>query len=425
MILMLVIIRLVVRRSLSLSKATRRHIMNNPTFICKTDADFLLETFCFKDGVAFFYGKIKNGIIEYFVNDGRKVHGPFEVCPKIEQSYYPSDLENLSIKNFEWYLPGKEYDAKSEEKWHKTLDLLKEIADDIAKVTPETEYDEKYHILRINNPDKTTKEQYFVAEAKKYGPYAYVFPAIYQNENNFQFVFKKKTRKKHGLSTSSGTTGYYYNYNGKEYKIGKEVPYIYYDVNGRAVLEQPDLNYILIDGKKKDFFNGECTNCSIKTNGLHTMIVGKDKDSDKVFRYIQDGVEHTIHTSAGISFFDCESITYCSEHGIWYHNETQISVSVPVTYSEIIGSSLRYKKQDIPYIIHKSKTYNGTTGYLNAKTQGFVYLEGGALYFTKHSFPEFLAPRASEVSKKSSTELVEEMKNNIKTLAAEHRLAGE
>ena len=56
--------------------------MNNPIFICKTDADFLLKTFCFKDGVAFFYGKMKNGIIEYFLNDGQKVHGPFDVCPE-------------------------------------------------------------------------------------------------------------------------------------------------------------------------------------------------------------------------------------------------------------------------------------------------------------------------------------------------------
>ena len=397
--------------------------MNNSTFICKTDADFLLETFCFKDGMAFIYGKMKNGIIEYFVNDGQKVHGPFEVCPKADKPYYIGDFEELSIGDFRWYIPGEKNEAESEDLFQKSLDELRRITDDIAKITKrlESEYDEKYHVLTINNPDGSTKEQYFVTDAKKYGPYAHIFPAMYKDENNFQFIFRKKIPK----SFRSPKTNYYYNYNGKEFKIGKEIPSMYYDSNERAILEQPDLSYIIIDGEKKDFFNGECTNCSIHTDGTHTLITGKDKHCDFILHYILDGVEHTIHTDKGAYTFDCESVTYCSNHKIWYCNDTQISVQIPGIKSGIIGSAVKYEKQGIPYILLKGKTYNGTTGFLNAQTQGFVYLAEGAIYFKEYNYPTLFFPRSSPQYKKSYEELDKAVHDNFKTLAAENRLAGE
>ena len=395
--------------------------MNNPTFICKTDADFLLKTFCFKDGVAFFYGKMKNGIIEYFVNDGQKVHGPFAVCPKTDKLYYPRQLEELSVSDFEWYIPGTDNFEISGKAWQDTLDELKKITDDIAKNTPESEYDAYSHILSFYNPDGTTKEQYFVTDAKKYGPYAHIFPAFYKDENNFQFIFKKEKRK----SFRNPKTNYYYNYNGREYKIGKEIPAITYDVNEHAVLEQPDLSYLIIDGVKKDFFKEECTNYSIRTDETHTLIIGKDKDCDIIFHYILDGVEHTIHTDKGVPTFDCESVTYFSNHKIWYHNETQISVPIPGSNSEIFGSAVSYEKQGIPYILLKGKTYNGTTGWLNAKTQGIVYLAEGALYFQEYNYPTLSAPTSSPQYQKSPEENLKDIHNNLKTLAAEHRLAGE
>lgn len=364
---------------------------------------------------------MKNGIIEYFVNDGQKVHGPFDVHPEPELLYSPRDLEELSVKDFKWYLPGMEYDEKSEENWHNTLAELGKIAGEIAKNIPETEYDEKYHIQTINNPDGSTKEQYFVTDSKKYGPYAYIFPAIYKDDNNFQFIFQKELR----TSFRKPKPNYYYNYNGKEYKIGKEVPSIYYDINEHAILEQPDLTYILIDGKKKDFFHGVCTNCSIQTDGTHTMIAGKDKDSDSIFHYILDGVKRTIHTRGGQASFENDSVIYLSDHGIWYLNETPISVQIPGVNSKIIGNVVTYENQGIPYIVHKGKTYNGKTGFLNAKTQGFVFFLDGSLLFMKYSYPIFLAPTASEYDKKSSTQILQEIETNIKTLAAEHKLAGE
>ena len=397
-------------------------LMTNPTFICKTDADFLLETFCFKEGVAFFYGKMKNGIIEYFVNDGQKVHGPFEVCPKAEIDYHIRELEELSVQDFKWYIPGEEHEEISEEEWHKSLDELRKITDEITKSTKrlESEYDENHHILTINNPDGSTKEQYFITDSKKYGPYAHIFPAIYKDENDFQFVFQKKIRK----SFRSPKTNYYYNYNGKEFKIGKEIPTLFHDQNEPAILEQPDLPYIIIDGKKKDFFNGKCTNCTIKTDGTHTLIIGKDKDCDIVFHYILDGVEHTVHTDGNIKSLDCKSVTYCSSHRIWYHNETQISVQIPGSDSEIIGSAIKYNKQGIPYILLKGKTYNGKTVFLNANTQGFVYLADGALYFKEYNFPEIFVPKASKAYNNVG-ERIEDIKNNIESLVQEHKLAGE
>ena len=395
--------------------------MNNPTFICKTDADFLLKTFCFKDGVAFFYGKIKNGIIVYFVNDGRKVHGPFEVCPITDKLYYPDDLEKLSFRDFEWYIPGEEYDKKSEEKWHNTWDELGEIANQIAKITPESEYDESTHILTYYNSDGTTKEQYFITNAKKYGPYAHIFPAFYKNENNFQFIFRKKIPKNY----RSPKPNYYYNYNGKEFKIGKETPCFFYDPKEHAILQQSDLSYIIIDDKKMDFFNGECSPCSIRTDGIHTLITGKDKSCNFVFHYILDGVEHIIHTDGEIYHCDCESVTYFSNHKIWYHNETQISVPIPGSNSEIIGSAVKYEKQGIPYILLKGKSYNGTQGFLNAQTQGFVYLSEGAIYFKEYNYPTLFFPKTSPQYQKSHEENLKDIHNNYKTLASEHRLAGE
>ncbi|MBR4791375.1 MAG: hypothetical protein IK024_10830 [Treponema sp.] len=395
--------------------------MNNPTFICKTDADFLLETFCFKDGVAFFYGKMKNGIIEYFVNDGQKVHGPFDVCPKTDKLYYPDDLEKLSFRDFEWYIQGEEHDKKSEEDWHNTLNELGEIANEIAKITPESEYDESAHVLTYYNSDGTTKEQYFVTNAKKYGPYAHIFPAFYKNENNFQFIFQKKIPKNY----RSPKPNYYYNYNGKEFKIGKETPCFFYDPKEHAILQQSDLSYIIIDGKKMDFFNGECSPCSIRTDGTHTLITGKDKSCDIVFHYILDGVEHIIHTDGEIYHCDCESVTYFSNHKIWYHNETQISVPIPGSNSEIFGSAVRYEKQGIPYILLKGNAYNGTQGFLYAKTQGFLYLKDGALYFKEYNYQTLCAPKSSPLYQKSPDEIIKDIDNNFKTLAAEHRLAGE
>ena len=395
--------------------------MTNPTFICKTNADFLLKTFCFKDGVAFFYGKMENGIIEYFVNDGQKVHGPFDVCPKADKPYYIRDFEELSIKDFRWYIPGTDNLEISEKDWQDTLDELKKIADDIAKNTPESEYDKYSHILSFYNPDGTTKEQYFVTDAKKYGPYAHIFPAFYKDENNFQFIFKKGKRK----SFRNPKKNYYYNYNGKEYKIGKEIPEISYDVNKHAILEQPDLPYLIIDGVKKRYFKEECTNYSIRTDGTHTLIIAKDKSCDVIFHYILDGVEHTIYTDKDVQTFDCEFVTYFSNHKIWYHNETQISVPIPGSNSEIIGSAVKYEKQGIPYILLKGKSYNGTPGFLNAQTQGFVYLSEGAIYFKEYNYPTLFFPKTSPQYQKSHEENLKDIHNNYKTLASEHRLAGE
>ena len=176
---------------------------------------------------------------------------------------------------------------------------------------------------------------------------------------------------------------------------------------------------------KKDFFKEECTNYSIRTDGTHTLIIGKDKDCDIIFHYILDGVEHIIHTDKGVPTFDCESVTYFSNHKIWYHNETQISVPIPGSNSEIFGSAVSYEKQGIPYILLKGKTYNGTTGWLNAKTQGIVYLAEGALYFQKYNYPTLSAPTSSPQYQKSPEENLKDIHNNLKTLAAEHRLAGE
>lgn len=47
-----------------------------------------------------------------------------------------------------------------------------------------------------------------------------------------------------------------------------------YDEEGHAIIDGLDGPYVLIDGKKKDFFDGKCVNTTITIQNGHTLICG-------------------------------------------------------------------------------------------------------------------------------------------------------
>ena len=219
--------------------------MNEPIFLCKTDADFILRTFCFKDGIAYFYGKLQDGVIKYYVHDAQGESGPFKTAPYInvlDPTFIDKeDLLKISIKDFKWNVDEKkshykfsigsfigkeddfdEEDNSADDKKPMSQDEIGQLLDDIAigddedfdnnNEQPESEYDEETHILRCYK-ENGDHDSYFVTNSKKYGPYD-IYLGAYKDDNNFQFVYNK------GGNYHSDRK-MVYNYNGQEFELGK------------------------------------------------------------------------------------------------------------------------------------------------------------------------------------------------------------
>ncbi|MBR5032453.1 MAG: hypothetical protein IKX70_02135 [Treponema sp.] len=399
--------------------------MNKPIFLCKTDADFILKTFCFKDGIAYFYGKIKDGVIKYYVHDAQGESGPFKTKPHI--NFYGSTFIHekprleISIKDFKWKVD--EENDSADDKKPMTQDEISQILNAIAQADeedsdeadsnnndqPESEYDEETHILRYPKKDSHC-EDYFVTDSKKYGPYDIYFGA-YKDDNNFQFVYNK------GGNCYSDRK-MVYNYNGQEFELGKSFPRIFYDIDGHAICDNLDKNYFYIDGVKTDYFNGMGTDYNYNKDENHTLIAATTTYDKGTIYYLLDGEEHYINIKGNYLVYKAEGIYYrTTDFGLetHYYNETPISVPVPSSFNEfdfsyIIGSGVSYNLQSIPQILLEGKTYNGITCWLDEEKQGFIYLYDGALYFQEYKYAEI-----------NTDDVLE----NLKSLYDNHRLAGE
>ena len=397
--------------------------MNEPIFLCKTDADFIIHTFNFKDGIAYFYGKIKNGVIEYYVHDGEKDSGPFKICPQINildpMFIDEKELLNKSIKDFKWdageyksYLDfcaancnvpygPEDVDDEEDDEHLITQDEIGQMLDSIAagkpewkdddsdnnKEKPEDEYVEKTHILKCYKEDGDY-DAYFVTPSKKYGPYN-IYNGAYKDENNFQFTYSKG-------DNFGPNRIFYYNYNGQEFEVGKRWPRIFYDIDGHAICDSIDKNYFYIDGVKTDYFNGSGTEYNYNKDENHSLIAATATyDKNTVF-YLLDGKEHYINTKGAYEIYKAEAIIYRSTDynlEIHYYNETPISVPVPSSYNEfelsfILGSGIRYWKQGIPQLILEGRTYNALPAYYSNGKKGFIYLSNGALYFQEYDYSD-------------------------------------
>lgn len=391
--------------------------MNKPIFLCKTDADFILRTFCFKDGIAYFYGKIKDGVIQYYVHDAQGESGPFMTEPKINV-LDPIFIDNknllgISIKDFKWNVDEKRsyHDFSINTFIDKEDNFIEDDDLDNNEELPESEYNEETHILRCYK-ENGDMESYFVTDSKKYGPYD-IYLGAYKDENNFQFVYNSGK----GFNYRNDIK-LIYNYNGHEFEIGKDFPRIFYDIDGHAICDNIDKNYFYIDGVKTDYFDGNGTEYNYNKDENHTLIAATATyDKDTIY-YILDGKEHYIYIKGNYLVYKAEGIYYRTtdfDLETHYYNETPISVPVPSSYNEyelsyIFGSAIIYHLQNIPQILLEGKTYNGITCWLDEEKQGFIYLCDGALYFQ-----EYKAPDTYE----------DDVLENIKSLYDNHKLAGE
>ena len=396
--------------------------MNEPIFLCKTDADFIYKTFCFKDGVAYFYGKIKDGVIQYYVHDAHGESGPFKIKPQINvfDSLF-NDKKGLlkkSIKNLKWYagqyksyihfvshsfMDDDDFEDKDDfqdDDHPMTQDKIGQLLDSIAAGKSE---------WKDGDSDNKEENPEFVTPSKKYGPYD-IYLSAYKDKNNFQFIYKK--------GDHFHDSEFFYNYNGKEIEIGKTMPRIFYDVDGHAICDGIDKNYFFIDGIKTDYFNGEGTEYNYNKDENHTLIAANvTHDKNTVF-YLLDGQEHYIHTKGTYEIYKAQAIiTRRTKNNLetHYYNETPISVPVPSSYHEdvlsyIFGSGITYTQQGIPQLLLGGKTYNASPACLSNNKNGFIYLSNGALYFQKYNY---------------SNGTKDDFFNNVKRLFDNHLLAGE
>ena len=423
--------------------------MTNPIFLCKTDADFIFRTFCFKDGIAYFYGKLQDGVIKYYVHDAQGESGPFKTEPQInvlDPTFIDEkDLLEVSIKDFKWNVEEKksylnfsissfigkeddfdEEDNSTDDKKPMTQDEISKLLDDIAqgdedfkdtdayKNQPETVYDEETHIL-LCNKDTGDYDTYFVTNSKKYGPYNIILNE-YKDENNFHFVY---------YTGDNSNRIFFYNYNGQEFEIGESCPRIFYDVDGHAICDGLAKNYFYIDGVKTDYFNGNGTEYNYNKDKNHTLIVARNYNEGRnpffeedAIHVLQDGEKKYINIKGEYKIYKAEGLIYRSlkfNLETHYYNETPISVAVPSLYNDhevsyIFGSAVSYNLQGIPQILLEGKTYNGIISWLDEEKQGFIYLCDGALYFQEYKAPDTYKDDVLE---------------NLKSLYDNHKLAGE
>lgn len=408
--------------------------------LCRTNATAILEFYNFKDETfAFFYEVRKNGSVKYYVNCNKKVYGPYE---KVGRSHDPkiADFKGKSFTTFAWegvvngeeyiFIGGKNSGKKIIPTWEETMDDLKMICDEIAKVTPDEEYDEKEHVLH------NYKEQidWFITPSKRLGPYYQIQKTAYKDESNFQFVYLK----------SKGDKEFYYNLNGTEYGpfIGWESVHCHliYDSKGRAIINNLPEKYILIDGEKTDFFEGKCINIAYTVEPFGYELLSGDNFVNGGSEIVYNGTH--IHPDGNVKFLKDGSIAYVRkplyEKSAWFvkkgDEEIQVSARFDGEQARIVGNALFYLRGGVPYLMLEGREYNGFAlthdihvfeSETNGKT-GYVYLKKGRVYFIEvEDIHQSITPiscyaKGSEYYENQCKEI-----DNIMKLVREKRIAGE
>ena len=361
--------------------------MEKVRVICKTDAEILMNFLALKDGgFAFEYLKKVDGCYLRFVNCNGVVFGPYEYV------YLSMDSDGTAYWNgetgntrYDYRNNGKEYTTREiKEKRGKEIFSQAEIDQLLTAISeggtdqPDEEYDEESHTLRLNKK----KKEFFVTEKKKYGPYSFIYSPVYKDEENFQFIYKKRRNY----------DNWYYNLNGKD--IG---PFhgthnlCRYDEQGRAVVDSLEkYNFILIDGKAVKCFDEDFCSCTINENNGHTIILGRDKYW--FWHCKRDGVLQDFKARS-ILYTESGDIVYCKVEEsteTWFFDDKQISVPVNGFDSEIYDTIITYGRRvvdEYPYVHYfmlKGTEYNGMPVEENA--EGFVFLQNGEIKF----FPWFV-----------------------------------
>ena len=373
--------------------------MENVKLICKTDAEILLDYKPLKDsGFVFVYVKKEDDIFQHYVNCNGKVFGPFDYA--FLYGKYDGTAEwSCGKGDIEFTFENNGKDCKTEKRKRKEgneilsqeeIDqLLTDIAEGESKA-PTEEYDEKTHVLRFNKKH----QEFFITEKRKYGPYYSISYPIYQNENCFHFIFRKRHKSKN----------WYYNYNGNEIGPFQGVSSCYYDKQNRAIVDQlGNYNFILIDGKKVKCFSKPYRRCSFIEINKHQIFLGEDSKGHKHFK--RDGIMPDFMVNR-ISVLDNGDVAYSriqDDTETWFYNDKQISLPVKGYDSDIYDSIITYKKSvfkkisNTPYFMKAGTEYNGMP--VNDYDEGFVYLDEGAIQFFSWCVPktwEFEVPEVSE-----------------------------
>lgn len=359
--------------------------MENTSMICKTDAEILYDfKFLLDSGFVFEYTKKEKGLFQHYVNCNGKVFGPFEyvvleevvnntaewICGDDKYEYiFKNNGENCESTIRE---KGSEFISQEE------IDLLLSgfvvhESEEFSK--PEEEYDEKNHILKLNKK----RQEFFVVENKKYGPFKSILSSAYLNENNFQFRYKKRKNSNY----------WYYNYNGKElgpfkgFVVGKCL----YDEENRALVEElKNYNFILVNGKKEKCFNESIHCCRFIEENGHKVVIGEDNQGNTYFK--RDGIKHDVPVREVFVLDNCDVVynNIDNDTETWFYNDKQISVSVNGKNSRIYNFIISYKRDDVPYFKFMNKEYNGKL--INENFQGCVFLDKNKISFFPYDVPK-------------------------------------
>ena len=350
--------------------------------ICETDADILINfKLLNKDGFAFVYAKKEDGILQQFVNCNGKIFGPFaKVDDFFENAGETSWTAYKGDSILKYFEDGKK--CKIETPPEKRSYISQEEIDNLLSAVstkeaelPEEVYDEEYHTLKI--PRKN--QEFFITEKKKYGPYYGIFAVLYQDDEHFQFTYKKR----------QNSNNWYYNYNGKE--IG---PFrwdsdaylnIDYDEKNRAVL---DLfykgNFLYINGEKIKCFDAPYSYCLLWDNGGHEIFSGRD-DNDN-YHLKRDGIEPDFSIDE-FHILPNGDIVYSkieNETETWFYNDTPISITVNGRRSSIQNSTIEYRRNlykdgpCVPYFMKQGKEYNGLFHEYNCSRYA-IWLQDGKI----------------------------------------------
>ena len=376
-------------------------LIEKSKMICRTDADILLDFEELKNsGFVFNYAKREKGVFRQYVNCNGKKFGPYDYVSLMcnydgtaEWSGEKGDIKFNYKKNGEECKTEKIKEITQEE-----IDLLLAgiAGGESNSEIPEEEYYEDTHVLCLNRKH----QEFFITDKKKYGPYYSIIYPIYQNEDCFQFTYRKRDK----------TNNWYYNCNGKELGPFQGNPsFGYYDDLNRAVVDElSNYNFILINGEKVKCFREAYYRCSLYEENEHQIIVGEASDEELHFK--RDGIMPPFAIRR-ITVLDNGDVAYSKIHEdteTWFYNDKQISVPVNGYGSTIYDSIITYKRDvqehnidDIPYFMLKGMEYNGMA--IRAYKEGFVFLAEGAIQFFPWCVPnpfDFTAPEKKEKYKR-------------------------
>ncbi len=399
--------------------------MENEKLICKTNAEVLLHYEPLKDnGFVFHYANKWLGRFQHFVNCNGEIFGPFcEVAyisvkkgkaswtafqSKLTLEYSENGKECLSIhKN------AKEY---TDERWHKAVNewqsFLKEIHSNQEKCStegPEEIYHEDTHVLEY--PHK--KQEFFVTEKKKYGPYLQIYRAFYLDKEHFQFSYVKDM-----------TSDFFYNYNGKEYKLPchDDCYSVSYSSQNKAIVGPlQNQNYIYINGEKIECFSKNYTDCCFTDYNGQEIITGIDSKKRMHIKIngkeLRGSAYKAFHLQNGAVVYS--QIKKNTE--TWFYNEKQISLPVKGYDSDLYGSIISYVRDEsknlrkVPFCMINGTEYSCIR--LAKPEKAFVYLKDGGLYYWQFDYLDCEYGR--------NDDYYDEIRENFIRLSQSDKMAGE